>query len=274
MLAEGGVKLLKVLGGEPTLLPWLPDFIKEVTARTGMKISLLTNCHSFTPELGEELVRSRLFAIQVSYDIISDKAVDAGMQHKALDAPRVMEEMNRLGIVVIANTMLTGYNLSAIPDLVPDLTRSGIWTNICTPIYGCGPFIFRSDDDSIAFTEIEVPKLRELSHTLRRLKQQSLIVNSCAYLDGLAGPGITLDWHCPTGDQLSMLQIDYDGTVLVCPDVEGDRRYRVQDLAHQAVRADFQIRHAAAVKACSGCYWSAVFGAANDPGGLPPYFHY
>lgn len=270
-LDRNGVRLLKLMGGEPTMFERLPDLIHFVRARTNVLPVVLSNCR-FSQEVMNRLVDSGLWGFLASYDFISPDAVDLGMQRKANLALEMMLQMKNSGVPFVgANVVVASYNLEQIPSIVNELTSNGLWTNLCPVICGGqGEFIFRAPESDAKLTNEHRERVRILSNELILMKLQgALLTASTKYLEGLSGFGIDQNWHCQ--DRPPLLQLDSDGTLLACPDVAGARSFNVSEVQTAEDYRRYLKAWRQEVTSCSGCYWSSTVSGAEDALGLPEY---
>ncbi len=263
-LEKGGVKGVKALGGEPTLVRWLPVLVSFVNNETGLRLAILSNCH-FNKEMAERLVTAGLDTFFASYDIPETK--DHGMREKARKAHEVLAFFRARGLKILGvNVVIAPHNVTSIAAIVEKMSSKGIWTNLSSIIHGKGNFVIRTEMAEGMLADKDRPHLEHLSQKLIELKKAgALITNSDEYILGLGTTGVDLDWHCT---KPTMLQLDYDGQVMTCPDREGQKSFSPCDLLHGELD-EFERQWKEDASKCSGCYWSAAFDAFF---GLPAYW--
>ena len=267
-LDKGGVKGVKILGGEPTLLEWLPDLIAFAKEKTDLKVAVLSNCR-FSETMKGRLIDACLGAFSASYDFITPEAKDRGMQEKAKLAMKTLMDFKEAGVLVLGvNVVIAPHNIAHIPTIVKEMHEKGIWVNVCPIIYGPGNFVIRTTMTEGMLTSGHRESLKDLGDYLIDLKRKGCrITNSEAYLQGLPTFGISLNWKCR---KMDMLQLDFDGKIMTCPDREGQKSFYPADLFKPESQRQFLAEWRADVSSCNpGCYWSATYDATF---GLPEYW--
>jgi len=125
LLIKAGVPEVDVLGGEPLLIPWIKDFVKEMTD-SGISVHISTN--GSLPEIVDDLsgIQTNLMNIGFSIHGFSkthNSLTRASNFSKALLGVRGMVENGRNPIV---KSVLTGQNMREISELVAYLKYIGV----------------------------------------------------------------------------------------------------------------------------------------------------
>jgi len=136
--SEAKVPSVSFTGGEPTLIPFLPELIMYAKD-LGMRVNLITNGTRITQTYAQNLADSGLDSAQVSLE-----GVTAAMHDRMVNLPGAFElstaavrHLAEAGIVTHTNTTITGINLQEcleMPRFVRDeLARERFSMNLVIP---------------------------------------------------------------------------------------------------------------------------------------------
>ena len=119
-LAQHGVEKVTFVGGEPTLLPWLPDAVRHAS-ELGMVTCIVSNASRLSDDLLQELA-GHLDWLAVSIDASSDDVeakLGRGRGQHVAKAVQALQRAKALGIRTKLNTVVTALNWQ--DDLSPVL---------------------------------------------------------------------------------------------------------------------------------------------------------
>ena len=261
-----GIKALKILGGEPTVLEDLPEILRFLNEETDIDYAILSN--SIIPrEKLERLVEVGLKGYFASVDNIDGlKSVDSYSTRKSHLAIDVLDFLKRRGVKLLgANTVIHRGNLRNLPIILEFLTGMGIWMNICAMHYGNEDinWIFRSEYSELALRPKDTQLVKEIMEKLKEMKHAGYML-ACpdSYLDGFPEYGIGLNWKC---GEFSQLRVDADGSLLLCPDLRGEMsRFNILEIGEndQYLSEIEEAWYKDPERArCPGCYWSSMYRA-------------
>lgn len=270
-LGRLGVRTVSFTGGEPTLLPFLPELIEHATRAAGLTCMLATNC-TFTREKISACARAGLAAAIVSIDTPGEAAVDASSEAKSAWAAEKLSLLREAGVPrIIANVLFHRRNVREVPDAVARLTEKGVEVH---PLvlhaaaahhgHGAADWQNRAPDAGLAFRPEDRPALERLSRDLIGLKRDGALIDAGeAFLRALPRHAPGLDWHC--APHPCKLRVEADGTLSCCQDVRGSlvSRFCVADLEDPARQAAFLAAWESDARACPGCLYTDVFHAVE-----------
>lgn len=162
---QAKVPTVSFTGGEPTLVPELPQMIRYAK-KLGMRVNLITNGIAVTPEMAKILAEAGLDSAQVSLEGVTAATHDAIVQHsgafvKSCAAVRCLKEA---GIHTHSNTTLSRHNAaegSRFPEFVKkELGNDRFSMNLVIPS-GSGSI---NDDLVVKYSETG-PILESILHT-------------------------------------------------------------------------------------------------------------
>lgn len=271
VLEDIGIKTVKLMGGEPTMLDGLEEIVEFINSHTKIKYALLSNS-IISDERLDSLVNAGLQGYFASVDTI--KEVDRSLDHerKADAGFEVLNKLKKKGIKRLgANIVLTARNLMDIPEMVSSLSDQGIWVNLCPIIHdnhkkNQRDWEYRKTvDESILLKDEDISTINNIMINLLQLRQEGLrLAVPDSYLINMSKYGVDCSWQCK---QFSQLRIDADGALMLCNDIRGDVscKYNIRTLTTESYK-EFQQdwlleRHSIN---CSGCYWSCFYSAEEN----------
>lgn len=264
-LEKIGIKTVKILGGEPTVIDGLEELLKFINENTSIKYAILSNS-MFGQEKLENLVNTGLQGYFASIDGIEDiKSVNGHSIKKSHEGFKKLLEFKRKGVKILgANVVINKQNILDLPDVVKALSDEGIWVNLCPVIHGKQSFWeFRTDVPlQYKFTKDDIPLINAVMKDLLALKRQGYnIVVPDSYLQDMSKYCIDLNWKC---NQLVQLRIDADGALTVCNDIRGKiaDKYNILDIDDEIFN-QFKLDWYNDKERlnCPGCYWSCILNA-------------
>jgi MoaA/NifB/PqqE/SkfB family radical SAM enzyme len=259
-----GIKTLKILGGEPTVLDDLPEILRFLNEETDIDYAILSN--SIIPrEKLERLVEIGLRGYYASLDNTDGlESVGNYSTRKSYLAIDILDFLKQRGVKILgANTVIHRGNLRNLPVILEFLTKMGVWMNICAMHYGNGDeninWIFRSEYSELALRPEDTQLAKEIMEKLKQMKHAGYML-ACpdSYLDNFPEYGINLSWKCR---EFSQLRVDADGSLLLCPDLRGKMdRFNILEIDDGGEGYLHEIEEPQRTL-CTGCYWSSMYRA-------------
>ncbi|MCF7928093.1 MAG: radical SAM protein [Spirochaetales bacterium] len=267
-LAALGIKTVKILGGEPTIKPWLPEIIRS-SSEMGLKTALLSNS-LFDDQMLSRLVDAGLWGYYASVDSLQDiNQWDSQTAGKAKNGFAMLKRLQKTSIPLLAaNIVIHRKNYREVPRLVQRLSDEGFSCNLCSVQHHSGEEreFSRSDvGDSLRFFHEDRNELKNLSTTLMSMQQGGVKISVPAeYLRKMPEYAVECNWKC---SELVQLRVDADGGIMLCNEYRTELadRWNIQDLS-PAAYADFLKdwkEHRRRLE-CSGCYWSCFLQAEEN----------
>lgn len=268
ILNQLGIKTVKILGGEPTLLPTLEELLTFINQHTSINYAVLSNS-LFDEVRLKSLVKAGLKGYFASVDGIGDLSCtyDRSSAEKSAAGFRMLMELKKRGVLILgANIVITKKNLEDVPKIVRILTENTIWANLC-PIISAQPgeefWEFRSAAPrDLLFTPDDAPLIDRVMQEILLIPNVRLAVPR-EYLLQMSQYGIPgRYWKC---QDISQIRIDADGGMILCNDFRGwiadqfnilemPKKWEEFKKAWEKQRQEFS---------CPGCYWSAHWAAVH-----------
>jgi MoaA/NifB/PqqE/SkfB family radical SAM enzyme len=258
-----GVRRVTISGGEPTLVPGLPDLLRFARDQTTLDCFLVSNS-TFADELVPTFVEAGLRGYYTSIDTLGGFPVDESSRIKSEAAwgkLRLFREagLERLG----ANLLVHHGNLEEVPAIVERLSGMGVSTHPVILHWGPGlQWQNRASDSPMKLVPSDAPRVRALSERLARMKRDGYLIDaSDGFIADIAVHAIGLSWHCHPYPR--KLRIDADGAVSCCQDVRGRvaERYRVFDFEDPERWSAFLRDWSADSCSCPGCFYTDIYAA-------------
>jgi len=270
-MSKIGIKTVKILGGEPTVKEWLPDFI-ETLENEGIRTALLSNS-SFDREMCSRLVAKGLYGYFASVDGLQEiDQYDGYTSKKSHSGYAMLRRLKRKGVPLLAaNAVIHRQNIDEIPELVQRLSDEGFYINLCTIQHTSDQRReFSRASTQIEglqkrFTDEDRPRLKELARQLAAMQASGVKISiPASYLENMAEYAPGCSWQC---DRLYQLRIDADGGLMLCNEYRSDlaERFNITTMDRFAW-ADFQNEWVEERKSldCHGCYWSCFLQAKDN----------
>jgi molybdenum cofactor biosynthesis enzyme MoaA len=271
LLEKIGIKTIKLMGGEPTVIDGLEEILVHISKHTNIKYALLSNSVISNEKL-DSLVKAGLqgyFASVNTLENFKGKCSDGAEEKNGFDVLKILKNK---GVKLLgANVVITAKNLHDIIEIVSTLSNEGIWVNLC-PVIHDRQKIVKSDweyrkvvDESSLLKEEDIPILNNFMIKLLQLKQEGLrLAVPDNYLIDMTKFGIDCSWQC---SHFSQLRIDADGALMLCNDIRGSvsEKYNITTLTENGYR-DFQNDWQKERQSldCPGCYWSCFYFAEEN----------
>jgi cyclic pyranopterin phosphate synthase len=271
LLESIGIKTIKLMGGEPTVLEGLEEILKYIGEYTKIKYALLSNSMISDARL-DSLVSAGLQGYFASVDSIKNIDICGDQERKAIAGFQVLKKLKSRGVKLLgANVVITSKNLHSILETVTILSNEGIWINLCPVIHDNRIKSQRNweyrkviDNDVLLKSE-DIPELNNLMIELLQHKKQGLrLAVPDNYLINMSKYGVDCSWQC---EHFSQLRIDADGALMLCNDIRGNvsEKYNINTLTVETYQ-EFQLNWLEERRTinCSGCYWSCFYLAEEN----------
>jgi len=266
-----GIKTVKLMGGEPTVLDGLEELIEYINVHTNIKFALLSNS-LISDERLDSLVKAGLQGYFASIDTVKNFDLSMDQERKASAGLEVLRKLKSKGVPLLgANVVITAKNLLDIPETVSILSDMGIWVNLCPVIHDSHPkgqrdWEYRKVvDESAVLKDEDIPALNSVMIKLLQLKQDGVrLAVPDSYLINMSRYSVDCSWQCT---RLSQLRIDADGALMLCNDIRGgvsdiyNVRTLTADIFQEFQRGWQQERSGTD---CPGCYWSCFYLAEEN----------
>lgn len=266
-LENMGIKTVKILGGEPTIIKGFEDLLMFINEETTIKYAVLSNS-VFSDEKLNSLLNAKIQGYFASIDGIEDiKGVDEYGTRKSHAGFNKLKKFKQSGIRILgANVVITKKNLLEIPEIVRILSDNGIWVNLCPIIHGEGDWEFRTEaPDEFIFTDADAPKINDIMIKLLQMKLEGYrVAVPDSYLINMSKYGIYNNWKC---EELVQLRIDADGAIMFCNEIRGEvaKNYNILSMdkeKFEQFKKDWKRERV--TMDCSGCYWSCFLVAEDN----------
>lgn len=245
-MAEWGVRVVTVVGGEPTLRTDLEDILRHM-ARRGLYVFLHSNCRLLTEQRIDDLKEAGVFALTGSLDSIN------GFEKSDQRVLDVLDYARRAGIVPIVSSVLTSKNLEGLPALARLANSRGIFFNF--GLYQSVGGLFSKRADSL------IPPREGLFRIVAQLKAMKRSGGGIRTSDTFTEPAnlerYYSGWKCdPLADH--WLVVNNDGFLMRCQEFASD----IDPLRLDSLKDAVWVAHkVATVHACRGCYHHCYFDA-------------
>jgi len=256
-----GIKTVKLMGGEPTVLENLEELLSFINRHTDIKYAVLSNS-VINDERLESLAKAGMQGYFASVDIIRGSGA-SDSEKKSNAGFNALKKLKKMGVKLLgANVVITSHNLDELIDTVTILSNEGFWVNLCSVIHSDvgehRDWEYRKiTDKTAALQKADIPKLNDIMIRLLQLKQEGLkLAVPDSYLINMSKYGVNCDWQCR---RFLQLRIDADGAFMFCNDIRGNvaEKYNIKTMTaekYQMFRDDWTLERDS-IK-CSGCYWS------------------
>lgn len=218
-----GIKLVNLIGGEPTVVPGIEELIVYINSKPGIDYVLSTNGVIAEPVL-KKLLKAGLKNVIVSVDGIFDKNEIKEKKYedriyKSIVGLELLRRLKKKGVKELSvNFMVMRKNIDQILPTYELLASEGFLFNLI-PLqflkYGL------PEEYPIRLVEADGPKLAGILEKLMEIKKKSntKVVNSIVFLRNFADFAIKQNFKC---GQLRMLGITRDGKITYCVGQDGE----------------------------------------------------
>jgi len=218
-----GIKLVNLIGGEPTVIPKINELIAYINSKPRIDYILSTNGVIAEPIL-EKLLKAGLKNVIVSVDgifketEIKEKKYEDRI-YKSIVGLKLLRQLKKEGVKELsANFTVMRKNIDQILPTYEILANEGFLFNLI-PLqflkYGL------PEDYPIRLVEADRPKLTGILKKLMEIKKQrgNKIVNSMVFLRNFADFVIKQNFKCR---ELRMLGITRNGKITYCVGQDGE----------------------------------------------------
>ena len=274
-VAEMGIPVVGVTGGEPFLRKDLADIMKAIEVR-GMKTTLVTNGEALTQARMEELREVKnIVHFALSVDSL-DRHTYASLRGKK-SLPETLKrflDIRRFGppAVYKLNVVVTPHNVDELETIVQFAMAAGVALSFIPLNVGPGGFHRGKDDSNIDGSARQ--KMADAFDTLRRLKLEGAPLWDHRDFYLLAKRYLLGEPMGPCGAGELFLDLRSDGGLAFCNEMEHFtsllevERFSLKDLAEARRGWADRIDHCATNQAC--CY-TCSYNIAATAQNLPAY---
>lgn len=247
-------------GGEPTIREDLPSIIK-CCKDNNVKHAVISNSMRVLkdPEYASKLIDAGLSNWSTSFDgALLELVTDVSVLRKSvngIDALKMFRDKYGIRDLVTCITV-TKKNIMAMPSIIQDLTREGIWS-ICTPLQ-CPLPIMRYDYSSGNMEDLpSQDQVENIAQSLSFMAKSGrfLMHNEPEWFETWPKYFRNQTWKCRDKGNLT---IDSDGSLRLCVDIALPFTMSVFDLqmAYNVKRYADVLRKE---PPCNGCFWDPAF---------------
>ncbi len=255
-----GIKFLKIMGGEPTIVRNLDKLITFIKYNTKINVAVFSNSFVSKNKL-RSLFEAGIDQYITSIDVVDKSPNFSGdiskKSRKGLDA---LFYLKKLGLKTLrANIVVGKHNIADIPRIVGWLSKNGIYSSLSPVHTGIGDtWELRCKDSSLKLTEGDLPKIEKITKKLLEMKKKgALIANSVRFLSKWPKYATNLNWHCRFPP---VLWVDADGSLMCCYDIRGKTsQLSVFDLNKKENLRKFVKHLKEDAGKCSGCFYNCQF---------------
>lgn len=255
-----GAKEIVILGGEPTLYPYIVELVEYISKDAKLTCNLTTNAFG-NFDLVKQLLDNGLNSLGVSVDNLDFKNSISPL--KAKNGLNLIEYLtcNYVNPNITNYTVLNKKNVDSIVDLIKYMNEKCISTYILPFHWGNeGTFDHRKNNEKFAFVTDE--DIKDYIDTIDKIidmkKSGFKIKNSIEFLENSKKHIKNLDWKC---NGLSELRIDSDGKLVCCCDKIGNvnNDFTIFNLPERL--DEFYLERLKDAENCKGCLWPSSFEA-------------
>lgn len=249
-----GFDIVVLFGGEPMLHPNIYGIV-EYADRIKLPIAFSSNSLLINQKTAKKLVYRGLKSFTASIDSLNPEDVRS---HAGLKAIKIMKDLCVPDVV--ANMIIHKDNLSDIPLLLETMQGLGVWS-IFAIMQDCDKkdnyfWDYRSHSGlGLKYADTEQIK-KVKTFILDKIDKGYKVHTVRSYFENMDTLGVTLNWKC---SEASYIPIDWDGSIMSCPDFRGKRvgrNYSVHDLLNKEKRKQYLLDRQKDVKECMGCYYN------------------
>jgi MoaA/NifB/PqqE/SkfB family radical SAM enzyme len=215
--ATQGVRFFGLLGGEPLLLPWLPEFMRQ---HPKAYFQLFTNGRFLTADLAKKLAQAGNVTPLISVEGVgASYQARRGQNDMYTSALEALDHCSKAGLVTGVATSVSKSNFkdTACPEFIDEMVARGahyVWYYIYRP---SGP----NPGFEEALTDQQVRDLRAFILEQRKRVTSAVIIDAYWDEEGRA--------RCPAAAGIN-LHISATGDVEPCPPIQcSDCHVRIED---------------------------------------------
>lgn len=222
-LQKCGIKLVNLIGGEPTIFPKIEELITYINSKPGIDYLLSTNGIIAEPIL-KKLLKAGLKNVIVSVDgifkesEIKEKKYEDRV-YKSIMGLKLLRRLRKEGIKELsANFTVMRENIDQVLPTYEVLASEGFWFNLIPlQFLKYGP----PEEYPIRLVEADRPKITGVIEELMKIKKRggNRIVNSMVFLRNFPDFAIKQNFKC---SELRMLGITRNGKITYCIGQDGE----------------------------------------------------
>jgi MoaA/NifB/PqqE/SkfB family radical SAM enzyme len=263
VLERIGVRRVTISGGEPTLVPELPDILRFARDQTSLHCFLVSNS-TFADELVAVYAEAGLRGYYTSIDTLGGSPVDESSWIKSEAAWGKIPLFREAGLALVGvNLLIHRGNLDEVPAVVERLTEMGASVHPVILHWGPGAhWQNRASDSLMKLLPSDAPRVAALSAHLVQMKRAGYLIDASeSFLADIARYAIGLNWHCQPNPR--KLRVDANGAVSCCQDLLGRvaDRYRIFDFEDPDRWAAFLRDWGEDSRPCPGCFYTDIYEA-------------
>jgi MoaA/NifB/PqqE/SkfB family radical SAM enzyme len=248
-LAQVGIQMADLTGGEPTLRPDLPELVEYAAKELGMIVSLSSNGGINKGPVADykywcDLAEKGLFAACFSYDGVDPKA-DQRVIHLA---SFLSHQLHIMGGV---RTVVWQENLGLVYDIAKECINNNIF-------YQAVVAVNKGGETSAQFTPLDLEgrlKFVDIIHQARQIRKPgNLLRVPDGYLNDIVATNDPNSWHCNQPSR-HWLSVDAQGQVRVCNDVPLSQKISLKEDTNPLLQNTIFTQINQESEPCSGCSW-------------------
>ncbi len=255
-----GIKYLKIMGGEPTIVKGLNELIRFIDRKTDIDVAIFSNSIISEKKLSD-LINAGMENYITSIEMIKPKLRLSGdilkKSNKGLETLMFLKKMNLKSLS--ANIVVGRHNIKEVPETIDFLSKMGVYSTL-SPIHTGkeGFWEFRSKESEFRLTNKDIRLVEEMSERLLDMKREGLLIsNSYSFLKSWPKHTINLDWNCINPP---VLWVDSDGKMMCCCDIRGDTsRMSIFDLMNKENHEKLVESLKEDARKCPGCFYNCQF---------------
>ncbi len=222
-LEKCGIKLVNLIGGEPTVFPKIEELIAYINSKPKIDYILSTN-GVIAKSILEKLLKAGLKNVIVSVDgifkesEIKEKKYEDRV-YKSIVGLKLLRQLKKKGVKELsANFTVMRKNIDQLLPTYKLLAKEGFWFNLIPlQFLKYGP----PEDSPIRLVDADRPKLAGIVKKLMEIKKKpgNKLVNSLVFLRNFADFAIKQNFKCK---ELRMLGITRNGKITYCVGQDGE----------------------------------------------------
>ena len=262
-----GIRTVKLMGGEPTVKPWLPDLLR-FSARSSIKTAVLSNS-MFDEVTRRRIVDSLPWGYFASVDSLKDINSHKDPVKKSITGYQMLKSMEYTNIPIrAANIVINRFNMHDVVAIVQKLSDERIWCNLCSVQFSKDSSKEFSKTDvkpDYLFREEDREPLKKICAELIQMKREGAKISIPeSYIRDIPKYGIYCNWQCK---DIFQLRIDSDGGLMLCNEhrTKLAENYNILNLTEEKYEEFLRQWYVARSHInCAGCYWSCFLQAEDN----------
>lgn len=247
ILWKWGVRVLNIVGGEPTLYEGLWDVL-AYARKLGFLTILHSNMRIPNSKLVQQLRESGVYALEASID-----SLDGSLPKSNPYVLDILKEVKDCGVIPMVCTVITKANIKQVSEIAHLVTKAGFAYLVA--VYQTIGGRFSATDSSMIPTYTDIEQV--FSDLIRIKKRTSLVKNSFFYLEN---PQIHQGkrWHCD-GSKDVWITVDSDGVLMPCQEYRSTSS--LFDFDENTKYQIWRNEKLSITNSCKGCSYHCYFEA-------------